>query len=398
MSWQPYMDSVFTLQEYDVHDRRKGQISTAYNITGREVDLIEPGIDEQILVMLDALRTKYVAKNDKPSPPLLDFSDFSSFLTMDVITRAAFGEEFGHLRSDSDVTGFLTHLRKQWPMVSLVNETPFLRSFFYSKAYLRLFGPNITDPTGFGKLMSGVVRIVHQRYAKPETQLRNDMLGSWIQNGLTQQESSAEGMLSLVAGSETTASVMRITFLCLVSSPPIYNKLKAVVKEAVSSGGITDPISYEVAKEIPYLRAVIYEGMRMRPGTVGTFPKIVPPQGEVVQGKFIPGGTVVGMNIAAMLRSAELFGSDAHLFRPERWLEAPEAKRGEMERQVETMFGHGRWMCAGKPIAFMELFKTFFELFRHFDFTIAYPAKPWNSRCYNVFVEDNMWIQVTEAA
>lgn len=61
-------------------------------------------------------------------------------------------------------------------------------------------------------------------------------------------------MLSLVAGSETTASVMRITFLCLVSSPPIYNKLKAVVKEAVSSGAITEPISYEVAKEIPYLR------------------------------------------------------------------------------------------------------------------------------------------------
>lgn len=101
--------------------------------------------------------------------------------------------------------------------------------------------------------------------------------------------------------------------------------------------------------------------MRMRPGTVGTFPKVVPPQGEVVQGKFIPGGTVVGMNIAAMLRSRELFGSDAHLFRPERWLGVPEDKRDEMERQVEAMFGYGRWMCAGKPIAFMELFKTFFE-------------------------------------
>lgn len=100
----------------------------------------------------------------------------------------------------------------------------------------------------------------------------------------------------------------------------------------------------------------------MRPGTVGTFPKVVPPQGEVVQGKFIPGGTVVGMNIAAMLRSTEHFGSDAHLFRPERWLEVSEAQRGEMERQVETMFGHGRWMCAGKPIALMELFKTFFEV------------------------------------
>lgn len=61
-------------------------------------------------------------------------------------------------------------------------------------------------------------------------------------------------MLSLVAGSEKIASVMRITFLCLVSSPPIYNKLKDVVKEAVSNGAVTEPISYEVATEIPYLR------------------------------------------------------------------------------------------------------------------------------------------------
>lgn len=151
---QPYVDSVFNFADHASHDKRKAQISTAYNITGREVDLIEPSIDEQILVMLNALRTKYVPKRDKPNPPLLDFSDFSSFLTMDVITRAAFGEEFGHLRSDSDVTGFLTQLREHWAMISLVNETPFLRSLFYSKAWLGLFGPNITDAGGIGKLMS----------------------------------------------------------------------------------------------------------------------------------------------------------------------------------------------------------------------------------------------------
>lgn len=100
----------------------------------------------------------------------------------------------------------------------------------------------------------------------------------------------------------------------------------------------------------------------MRPGAVGAFSKVVPPQGEVVQGKFIPGGTVVAMNVPAMLRSTELFGPDEHLFRPERWLEASEEKQGEMERQLEMMFGSGRWMCAGKPIAYMEMFKTFFEV------------------------------------
>lgn len=112
------MDSVFTLQDYVSHDKRKEQISIAYNITGREVDLIEPSIDEQVLAMVDTLRTRYLPEHEKCNPPLLDFSDFSSFLTMDVITRAAFGEEFGHLRTNSDVTGFLTDLRQLWPMVA----------------------------------------------------------------------------------------------------------------------------------------------------------------------------------------------------------------------------------------------------------------------------------------
>lgn len=100
----------------------------------------------------------------------------------------------------------------------------------------------------------------------------------------------------------------------------------------------------------------------MRPGTTGAFPKIVPPQGETVQGVFIPGGTIIAMNVPSILRSSDLFGPDAGQFRPERWLEATQERRAEMERQVEMMFGSGRWMCAGKPIAFMELYKTFFEV------------------------------------
>lgn len=100
----------------------------------------------------------------------------------------------------------------------------------------------------------------------------------------------------------------------------------------------------------------------MRPGTTGALPKIVPPQGETVQGVFIPGGTLVAMNIPFLLRSPDLFGPDAGIFRPERWIEATDEQRADMEREVEMMFGSGRWMCAGKPIAFMELYKTFFEV------------------------------------
>lgn len=122
--------------------------------------------------------------------------------------------------------------------------------------------------------MAGFVK---DRFEKPGSQSRKDMLvsrhvtshkfwivltencqGSWIQHGVSQEECEAEGLLAIIAGSETTASVMRITFMCLLTSPPTYQKLKTVVKDAVSSGDVSNPISFESAKEIPYLRVRMF--------------------------------------------------------------------------------------------------------------------------------------------
>jgi hypothetical protein len=57
-----------------------------------------------------------------------------------------------------------------------------------------------------------------------------------------------------------------------------------------------------------------------------------------------------------------MFGEDTSVFQPERWLEASTNTRIEMERHVELIFGYGRYMCAGKIIAFLELDKIFFEV------------------------------------
>lgn len=100
----------------------------------------------------------------------------------------------------------------------------------------------------------------------------------------------------------------------------------------------------------------------MRSPAPGLYSKLVPAQGDVIHGKTIPGGTAIGMNTSSLLRSKTLFGEDADLFRPERFIEANEAKRVAMERDVELVFGYGRWMCSGKLVAFMELNKVFFEV------------------------------------
>lgn len=92
------------------------------------------------------------------------------------------------------------------------------------------------------------------------------------------------------------------------------------------------------------------------------FGKVVPPQGDVIDGKFIPGGTVIAGTNTPMMRAHDYWGTDSDLFRPERFLEVDDQQRASLERIVEMSFGYGRLKCAGQPVAFMELNKVFFEV------------------------------------
>lgn len=116
------------------------------------------------------------------------------------------------------------------------------------------------------------------------------------------------------------------------------------------------------ASLISNYQAIIYEGLRMRPPVPTMFPKVVPPQGDEIDGKFIPGGTAIGWNLMPMMRSPHYWGHDPDVFRPERFLEVDEKVRMSMERNVDMVFGYGRYGCAGKPLAIMELNKIFFEV------------------------------------
>lgn len=186
---------------------------------------------------------------------------------------------------------------------------------------------------------------------------------SFMAHGLTQEQCENEALFMIVAGSETTASVIRCTVLHIMSAPMVYNRLKQEIKEALNDGRVAhQPIKIDEAKRLPYLQAVIYEGMRMRSPAPGLYPKSVPAGGDTLCGMLVPEGTAIGMNTSAMLASTTLFGEDANLFRPERFLEVDATKRAEMQRNVELIFGTGRWMCAGKPVAHMELNKIFFEV------------------------------------
>lgn len=116
------------------------------------------------------------------------------------------------------------------------------------------------------------------------------------------------------------------------------------------------------------------------------------------------------------MRSKETFGTDADVFRPERWLEAAadEERFKEMSDVIELAFGYGRFQCLGKTIAYMELNKIFVEvrrlclssrknirtdlvtqLLRRFDFAVVKPQEPLNLYDAAFWVTTDFWLRVT---
>lgn len=103
----------------------------------------------------------------------------------------------------------------------------------------------------------------------------------------------------------------------------------------------------------------------------------------------------------AIHHSPELFGPDELSFRPERWIhksqggdESSSEKIKQMEKNNELIFGHGKYQCLGKGIAFLELNKIFVELLRRYEFTLVNPDKPLETVCYGIHLQRGIWVTV----
>jgi hypothetical protein len=112
-TFDPYHD-VFTMLHADIHDRFKAKIASAY--AGKGIPALEEGINDRIRALLELLRRKHLAQP-------VDLAESTSFFSMDVITRSAFGREFGYLRTDSDVYSFLGGLRGNWAALTIALDT-----------------------------------------------------------------------------------------------------------------------------------------------------------------------------------------------------------------------------------------------------------------------------------
>ncbi|KAL4933001.1 cytochrome P450 [Aspergillus undulatus] len=177
---------------------------------------------------------------------------------------------------------------------------------------------------------------------------------------------------NIVAGADSSALTLSAVVYYLARHPHARETLRREVDEQPEG-----PISFASCQAMPYLQAVIKETLRLHPATGMILPRVVPSEGATIAGQFFPAKSVVGVNAWTIHRNPEIFGPDADLFRPERWL-GPKEEIAPLERNLFT-FGAGARTCLGKNISLLEITKLVPMLYRHFDFELEGQWKTWNA-------------------
>ena len=207
----------------------------------------------------------------------------------------AFGDQFGDLASNTDLFDYNKLTSAFLPFMEIICNHPSIRSIIRSPPMQAMGAPKPTDKVGMGVTIGKAHEVVTARYA-PDAKEKDDMIGSFVRHGLSLQEADAESMLQILAGSDSTSSAVRMTFLYILTNPLVYSKLRAEIVDAVARGAISHPITNEEALALPFLQACIWESLRMWPPLVGLQSKKTPPGGESFNGTFFPGGTEIAIS------------------------------------------------------------------------------------------------------
>ncbi|KAK0701595.1 cytochrome P450 [Lasiosphaeria miniovina] len=388
----PRQDNMLTTVDTAAHDRLKAQTANGYN--GRDKVDIEGGTDAQIAKLKALIRRHYLSTPAELRS--VDLVWIIRFFTLDAVTSLAYGEPFGYLEANQDLFGFNKQVDELSKPMSVMIDTPVLRALGNSPLAPHIM-PKVTDKKGMGRLIALGQEFVARHFSSGAADSK-DMVGSFIRHGLSREQCEAECVVQIIAGSDTTGTTIRTALLFVLATPRIYIRFMEEARSAIKTGHVSSsrPITHNQGMKLPYLQAIIYEAIRVRPPALYGHFKSVPKGGDTVNGVFLPAGTAIGHNLFGLMMSEDIFGSDAEIYRPERFLECDAAKRTEMERVVELAFGTGRWMCAGKLVAFTQLYKVVFELLRTFEIQLMHPGRPWEESSAIFWHQSNMVVRITE--
>lgn len=144
----------------------------------------------------------------------------------------------------------------------------------------------------------------------------------------------------LIAGRDTTACLLSWTIYCLHSHPDIEAQVVQEMKQAQAEGGE----AFSILAKLELTEAVLLEVLRLYP-SVPVDAKYAIENDVLPDGTFIEKHTTVSYRPYLFGRSPLLWGPDAGLFKPTRWLDG-----GSHSQYKFISFNAGPRFCFGNPV------------------------------------------------
>jgi cytochrome P450 len=172
--------------------------------------------------------------------------------------------------------------------------------------------------------------------------------------GYSLPELNSECELLILAGSDTTATVLSACIFYLTRNREVIDKLTQEILTTFTSFGDIKGIKLSSCR---YLTAFLNETMRMAPPFGANANREVLPGGITIDGQYLPEGSQVSTAVWAMQYNPEYY-PEPLAFRPERWIVGKDGSTEESVAVAESAFSTfstGPRGCVGKNMAMLEM-------------------------------------------
>ncbi|KAJ7624327.1 cytochrome P450 [Mycena polygramma] len=318
---------------------------------------------------------------DLVQPSSISFDTALTHPRLDLLGDLAFGGAFEMMKDGKDVAGVGKRIRGFMKAAALSSQIPWILKTLHLFPHV---GRTIQEFNDFGqglaiqRMKSGAVGTKDLWYHLAD------------EAGLEKQTpsleiSAADGLVAVVAGSDTTAAALSSFVWFILSNPEYYTRLQHELDDVYVEGD--DPFDVGKHDQLHFLSACINETLRLHPPVPSNGTRQAHPEqsGRSIGGRFIPAGTSICMPPYSLHSNPNYF-SHPDEFIPDRWLPGSTLEKHDISAFIPFSLGPAN--CVGQKLAKREMVMLLAGLFRCFTLRFAegFDSAAWPTQIHDYFV------------